>query len=82
MEMSSREIAQANMEDPVGAAIARSRDKAGNLVGNEYCNSCGGDMGFSIHTHTEHPDRFKDGALYRDGAGQTCGSCEKKLSTS
>lgn len=78
MQLSVHEV-QLLTKDPVSEAIARSKDKDGKLIGNEFCNSCGCDMGFSILTHIEHPDRFKGGAHYRDGAGQTCGACEKEL---
>jgi len=71
---------QQSTQDPVSVAIARSRGKDGKLIGNEYCNCCGSDMGFSIHTPTEHPVRFTGGACYRDGAGQTCAACETKRS--
>lgn len=61
----------------VHGAVERSKGPGGTLIGNEYCNMCGGDMGFPINTHVDDPVRFKDQAYYREGAGQTCGDCEK-----
>ena len=81
MELSSHKISRVSTQDPVGAAIARSKGEGGQLIGNEYCTLCGRDMEFSIHTPIEHPARFAGGACYRDGAGQTCASCEQKLVT-
>jgi len=61
------------------AAIINSRGPGGKLIGNEYCNSCGCDMGFPINTHIDDPIRFKDQAYYREGAGQSCDDCERKM---
>jgi hypothetical protein len=78
MQLSPFEVSELIKEDPVSAAIARSKGPNGTLVGNEYCNTCGCDMGYSIHIHSEDPIRFKNDSLFRDGVGETCGACFTK----
>lgn len=60
-------------EDPVSLAIERSR-----VTGEEFCNLCGRGMGFPLDRHVEDPVRYKDGAFYTEGAGQTCAACGAK----
>lgn len=74
MQLRLNEIFTPVTQDPISAALLRSRK-----TGKEFCNCCGGEMNFPLTTHIEDPIRFADGACYREGAGQTCAACEKKL---
>ncbi len=50
-----------------------------NETGEEFCVQCAQGMGFSaMRTHIDDPLRFKDGAYYTEGAGQTCATCAQK----
>lgn len=76
MQLSPLEVSElTKKESPVSAAIARSKK-----TGKEFCNCCGAEMDFPLMTHIDAPIRYKDGASYREGAGQTCAQCEIKIS--
>ena len=44
----------------------------------EFCNVCFGQMGIPKSLTVNDPRRFRDGAYYTEGAGQTCSSCGKE----
>ncbi|HEY9585000.1 MAG TPA: hypothetical protein VJJ02_00190 [Candidatus Paceibacterota bacterium] len=46
---------------------------------NEFCNICFRDLGFSKALPVDHPRRYENGACYVDGAGQTCGDCNRLI---
>ena len=43
----------------------------------EFCMQCLKRMKFSKFLQVDHPDRFIGGAMYIDGCGQVCASCNK-----
>lgn len=47
--------------------------------GPEFCVSCWKTLGYpALSTHVHDPKRWKDGAYYTEGAGQTCAECAAK----
>jgi hypothetical protein len=64
------EANQARASDLVSAAIERSK-----MSGEEFCNLCGEGMKFPLTTHIDEPIRYKNGAFYTEGVGQTCAAC-------
>ncbi len=47
--------------------------------GPEFCVSCWSTLGYlALATHIHDQKRWKDGAYYTEGAGQTCAECAAK----
>lgn len=64
------------VSEPVSLSAAIERSK---ITGEEFCNQCGKGMGFSFQTtHIDDPVRFRNGAFYTEGSGQTCATCATK----
>ena len=45
----------------------------------EFCNICFEETGFPISTHINAAIRFRNGASYTEGSGQTCGTCNQRI---
>lgn len=65
-----------------GAYRQRVIDAAKN-GGPEFCVSCYLTLGYpALTTHIHDPKRWKDGAYYTEGCGQTCAICAQEENNS
>jgi hypothetical protein len=65
-------VMEKTFSERLNEAIAREK-----RTGIEFCTTCANEMDFSSSLHIDNPARYKNGAYYVEGGGQTCAFCAR-----